>query len=81
VGPVAVACADIAIVSAFVRRPASAGVMSAVTDCVMTASLSNARSAALLPGVGRNGRERKAERHTTGENKCEPFHGGILAFQ
>ena len=56
--PVAVAYADIAIVSAFVRLPASAGVMSAVAGCVMTAAVSDARSYvsdAPLSGVGRNG--------------------------
>ena len=58
--------------------------MSAVTGCVMTAAVSDARSdvsGAPLSGVGRNGPERKAEGQAEGESECEPFHGGFLSFE
>src|SRR5262245_22230464 len=66
--------------SAFVRRPVSAGIMSAVAGCVLTAAVSDARSPAPLSGMGRNGRERKAECQVEDESKCEPFHGESFRF-
>ena len=81
VASVAVACADIAIVSAFVRRPASVGVMSAVAGCVMTAAVSDVRHAAPLSSVGRDRRESQAESQAESKSKCKPFHGGALSCQ
>jgi hypothetical protein len=55
VAPTVVACARVSVVSAFVRRAASARVMSAVASCVAAAAISDARDAAPLSGAGRNG--------------------------
>jgi hypothetical protein len=55
VAPIVVACSRVSIVSAFVRRAASASVMSAVASCVAAAAISGARDAVPLSGAGRNG--------------------------